>query len=84
MAATMSAGLGKKQNWGKLAGSKHGDCAIGRFGFARFVSGEYPGMLLWLTESESRVWMWTWLGPAPASKQVEEALHIVLETPAPR
>jgi hypothetical protein len=84
MAATMGAGLGKKQNWGKWAGSKHGACAIGRFGFAMFVGGEYPGMLLWLTESKSRAWMWTWLGPEPASKPIEEALHIVLETSAPR
>lgn len=72
--------LGEKGlNWGTPAASKQGNCAMGRYGFATFTGGEFPAMYLWVTVSNDSAFMWTWLGPQPASPAVEQATKVVLE-----
>lgn len=79
-AAAFGARLGAGgQSWGTAAAHKAGPCALGKYGFAMFRGGEFPAMLLWVTASERRALLWTWLGPDPGAPEVGQALRVVLE-----
>jgi len=79
LARKLAEGLSKRgQNWGTPVTSTEGNCALGRFGLAVFTNGQFPAMLLWVTASETSALMWTWLGPDPQSREVEEASRMVM------
>jgi hypothetical protein len=83
-AANLGVGFGQAgQNWGAPIGAKTGACALGQFGVAVFRGGEFPGMMLWVAQSPSESFLWSWLGPSMDGAAVEQALRVVISARLP-
>ncbi len=66
------------QNWGHPTSSKSAACALGRLGTATFAGGEFPAMSVWYTISNRAAYMWTWLGPDPKARELDDAMTVVM------
>ena len=69
---------GKVGTWGRVQGTKEATCALGRLGVAVFVEGQFPSMLLFVAASQTDAYLWTYLGPDPSAREVNDATQIVL------
>lgn len=73
------ADLGQEFNLGAdLVGQQDAPCAMGRMAFALFRSKEMPALLVWVTLSNSRAWLWTFAGPDPDAIAVRQAMQVVI------
>ena len=73
------ADLGQEFNLGAdLVGQQDAPCAMGRMAFALYRSKETPVLVVWVTLSKSRAWLWTFVGPDPDAPAVRQAMQVVI------